>query len=180
MSALTRSRRLAVVAAVVALVTGLSALVGLPTLAASSLGAARSSYVEHCAGCHGIQGSSAPAQVPQLRGRVGHFLCTAEGRAYLIRLPNVSHAPISNNEELAELMNFVVFGLGGASAPEGALRFDAAEVARLRKEPLTPGASLVRRRRKIVDGLIRTCSAPADLRGMYGALAASRPAKEMR
>ncbi|MDI1295314.1 MAG: hypothetical protein PSY12_05430 [bacterium] len=30
---------------------------------------ARSDYVENCGGCHGVQGSAAPAELPELRGR---------------------------------------------------------------------------------------------------------------
>ncbi len=40
----------------------------------------QSDYVEHCSGCHGMQGNSAPADIPVLRDRVGYFLCSKEGR----------------------------------------------------------------------------------------------------
>ncbi len=80
---------------------------------------AQSDYVEHCSGCHGMQGNSAPADIPVLRGRVGYFLCTPAGRDYLIRLPNVAYSAIGDNDELADMMNFVAFGLGGPSAPAG-------------------------------------------------------------
>ena len=92
----------------------------------------QSDYVEYCSGCHGMQGNSAPAQIPVLRDRVGYFMCTREGRDYLIRLPNVAYSAITDNQELADMMNFVVFGLGGRSAPKNAKPFSAAEVARLR------------------------------------------------
>ena len=85
---------------------------GLPELTV-----AQSDYVEHCSGCHGMQGNSAPAEIPVLRDRVGYFMCTQQGREYLIRLPNVAYSAISDNQELADMMNFVVFGLGGNSAP---------------------------------------------------------------
>ena len=91
-----------------------------------------SDYVEYCSGCHGMQGNSAPAEIPVLRDRVGYFLCTKDGRDYLIRLPNVAYSAITDNQELAQMMNFVVFGLGGNSAPKGAKPFTATEVGRLR------------------------------------------------
>ncbi|MCJ2185829.1 c-type cytochrome [Novosphingobium beihaiensis] len=128
---------------------------------------AQSDYVEHCAGCHGISGSSAPAPVPELRDRVGYFMCNGEARDYLIRLPNVAHAPIRDSGELADLMNFVVFSIGGKSVPDGAQPYQAEEVARLRAEPLRPGAALLARRRQLVGDLIRTCDAPADLQEFY-------------
>lgn len=123
----------------------------------------QSNYIEFCGGCHGLSGVSAPARVPELKGQVGHFLCTPAGRAYLIRLPNVSHAPVVEAGELAELMNFVVFGLGGRSAPKGAAPYTASEVERLRRTPIKPGAQLLSERRKIVAELVRRCGAPASL-----------------
>ena len=63
---------------------------------------ARSDYVENCGGCHGVQGSAAPAALPELRGRVGWFLCTPQTRAYLIRLPNVALSRIKDNQQLAK------------------------------------------------------------------------------
>jgi hypothetical protein len=88
-------------------------LAGLPELTTP-----QSDYVEHCSGCHGMQGNSAPAEIPVLRDRVGYFMCTREGREYLIRLPNVAYSAITDDQQLADMMNFVVFGLGGNSAPK--------------------------------------------------------------
>jgi hypothetical protein len=131
--------------------------------AQAALSPGQSDYVEHCAGCHGIQGSSAPAPIPVLRDRVGYFLCTKKGRDYLLRLPNVAHVAISDNRELADLMNFVVFGLGGRSAPARAAPYSLSEVADLRNQALPPGTELVRERREIVAELIRQCGAPKDM-----------------
>lgn len=132
----------------------------------TKLSSAQSDYVEYCAGCHGIQGRSAPANVPELRGRVGHFLCTPSGRDYIIRLPNVALAPIADDQQLADLMNFVVFGLGGASAPQGAKPYSRDEVAALRARPLS-GKSLIRERAQIVAALVKQCGAPSSLRSFY-------------
>jgi hypothetical protein len=128
---------------------------------------ARSDYIEHCGGCHGVDGRSAPAQVPELRDRVGYFMCTPEARAYLVRLPNVAHSRITDNQELADLVNFVVFGLGGASAPVDAEPFSAAEVARERRLALS-GPSLKAERARLVAAAIRRCGAPASLKRFYG------------
>jgi hypothetical protein len=127
---------------------------------------AQSDYVEHCGGCHGIGGDAAPADLPTLKGRVGWFMCSPEGRAYLIRLPNVSRSRITDNDQLADLLNFMVFGLGGGSAPAGAKPFTGAEVARERGSPFT-SVSLIQTRKLLVEKLIRQCKAPASLRLMY-------------
>ncbi|HMH64513.1 MAG TPA: hypothetical protein VK515_02930 [Rhizomicrobium sp.] len=126
----------------------------------------QSDYVEHCSGCHGMQGNSAPADIPVLRNRVGYFLCTPEGRDYLIRLPNVAYSAITDNQELADMMNFVVFGLGGDSAPKGARPFSAAEVARLRVRALAT-ESLIAARADVVDKMVGRCAVPQSMKFFY-------------
>lgn len=101
----------------------------------SALSPAQSAYLENCGGCHGIQGSSAREEIPELSGRVGAFMRTPEGRAYLVQLPDVAFANLSD-ETLAEVMNFVVFAIGGPSAPRGAAPYTAVEVRDLRRNPL--------------------------------------------
>lgn len=127
---------------------------------------ARSDYVENCGGCHGVLGLSAPANLPQLRDRVGYFMCTPEARAYLIRLPNIAHSKITDNQQLADLVNFVIFDLGGASTPPDTKPFSAAEVAHERQFPLSSG-SIKAERARHVEAAIRKCRAPASLRTLY-------------
>jgi len=126
----------------------------------------QSDYVENCSGCHGMQGNSAPAEIPVLRDRVGYFMCTREGREYLIRLPNVAYSAITDNQELADMMNFVVFGLGGASAPKGTKPFTGAEVARLRTRALAT-QSLIAARNEVVAGMVGRCSVPQSMNFFY-------------
>ena len=118
-------------------------------------------YLERCGGCHGIQGRSAPKLVPSLRDQIGYFLCTPETRAYLIRLPSVATAPVPD-DVLADLMNFVVFQLGAADKARGE-EFTAAEVAKLRAQPLKD-VSLAGYRAELVERLISDCGAPTSLR----------------
>lgn len=128
---------------------------------------AKADYVEHCAGCHGVQGLSAPAKLPELRGRVGYMMCTADTRAYLLRLPNIAKSRISDNQQLADMLNFMVFGLGGTSVLPGTKPFTAAEVGYERRFALT-SASLVRERKRHVETAIAKCGAPASFRSFYG------------
>ena len=102
-------------------------------------------YLQYCGGCHGIQGVSAPKTIPTLKNEAGRFLCTDEGRRYLVRLPNIARAPLSD-AGLAELLNFVVFGLGGRSVPVGAARYEATEVGALRQQPITNRLDVYRQR----------------------------------
>lgn len=84
----------------------------------------------------GIEGVSARTFVPVLRDHVGTFLCSAEGRAYIGRVPGVSMSLIRDDQELADVMNFVLFRLGGASTPAGTKPFTAAEIHVARAQPI--------------------------------------------
>lgn len=148
----------------------------LPALAVPELTTPQSDYVEHCSGCHGMQGNSAPAEIPVLRDRVGYFMCTPEGRDYLIRLPNVAYSAIGDNQELADMMNFVVFGLGGASAPKGARPFTAAEVAKLRRRAMST-QSLIAARAEVVDKMVGHCAVPESMKLFYDGQNNAQPAR---
>ena len=113
-----------------------------------------------------MQGNSAPADIPVLRDRVGYFMCLQKGREYLIRLPNVAYSAIADNQELADLMNFVVFGLGGHSVPKGTKPFTATEVRKLRANALAT-QSLISVRAEIVEKLVNSCSVPESMRFFY-------------
>ena len=117
----------------------------------------QSRYYEFCGGCHGLSGVSARQHIPVLKGEVGRFLCTAEGRKYIARLPNVAFAPM-DDQTLAETMNFMVFTLGESSAPKGAAPYTAREIGQLRKSPLK-ATDLMSMRRHILDAPSKSCPA---------------------
>ena len=150
--------------------TGVTMLAAAATKAATpplmNMTVAQSDYIENCGGCHGFDGDSAPADIPVLKGRVGYFMCTKEGREYLIRLPNVAHSRITDPQELADLVNFVVFAIGADSVPKDAKPFAPAEVARLRRDAMT-SISLIQERAKVVADLPESCHAPASLDKYY-------------
>jgi hypothetical protein len=147
------------------LTTALSAS-GRSRAAEPELTGAQSDYLEQCGGCHGLQGDSAPAPIPVLRDRVGYFMCSEAGRRYLLRLPNIAHSRIEDNQRLAEMMNFVVFDLGGVSAPRNARPFTEAEVAAERGQAMV-GFEVFDTRKAVVADLVRSCRAPASLRQAY-------------
>jgi hypothetical protein len=120
-------------------------------------------YTLACAGCHGFQGVSNPSLVPNLKGLVGYFLNVPEGRAYLSRLPNVAFSTLSD-AQLAAVLNYVVFDLGGASTPAWTAPYRTAEIAKWRRQPLTE-VSLTQYRGRLVEDLIEHHGAPQSLRG---------------
>jgi hypothetical protein len=122
---------------------------------------AQSQFLLRCGGCHGTVGLSPPRSVPILRGKAGWFLCTPAGRDYIVRLPNVAKA-LLDDQGLADVLNFVAFDLGEASAPKGASPFTAEEIRTLRARPLN-AVPLVAHRTSVVREMVRICGAPRDL-----------------
>lgn len=135
---------------------------------------ARLDYIENCGGCHGVNGDTVPAHLPELQGRVGWFMCTPEARAYLLRLPNVAHSRIRDNAELADLMNFVIFVLGEGSVPAGTKPFTAAEVESERKHALT-NTNLTAERLRLAQQVVEQCHAPESIKLLYPGGRANMP-----
>lgn len=127
-------------------------------------------YLLKCGGCHGVAGRSPPGSVPVLKGVAGAFLCTEASRTYVGRLPNVALAQLSD-EDLAGVLNYVAFDLGGA--PTNAKPFTGAELAVARRSPLGQG-SIIKFRKQVVDDLVRQCGAPKTLQA-YPARQALNP-----
>jgi hypothetical protein len=99
-----------------------------------------SDYVLSCAGCHKLDGSGS-ARVPALDA-VGDLVARRGGREYLLGVPGVAQAPLSD-ARLAALMTWVIATFGNG---EDAPRFSDAEVRRARAAPL-------RDPRRVRDGL---------------------------
>jgi len=150
------------------------ALAGLPALAMlpavltaqpADVHTPRGNYLLSCGGCHGLEGVSNSRLVPDLKDQVGVFLNLPEGRRYLVRLPNVAFSSMPD-AALTELMNYVVFDLGGTSAPKGSKPYTLREVAELRRIPLTE-VSLVQMRQQMVQVLVDQFHATTNL-NRYG------------
>jgi hypothetical protein len=174
------SRRCAIPLGLAACVLALVAAVALaatpqasPTRSVTRLSATQVAYLTHCGGCHGIEGISAPGAVPTLRGLTGSFLCTRQGREFIIRLPDVGLSTLSDRE-LTDVMNFVVFDIGAPVAGgRPTLPYTVAEVARLRRQPLT-NTGLTAYRNQVVAGLAAKCQVPAALHVYAARVASSR------
>jgi mono/diheme cytochrome c family protein len=96
---------------------------------------ARALYVLHCAGCHGLDGSgSASARVPDMR-QLGQFLRVPGGREFLIQVPGVMGSGL-NDEQVAQVTNWVLSSIANASMVPHHQAFNAAEVSQARRNPL--------------------------------------------
>ena len=89
------------------------------------------SYLLHCSGCHGREARGVAEVSPTLHG-IGYLLDVAGGRAYLVRVPGVAQAPVSD-AALANLLNWV---LATYSERPPDPPYDAEEVGALRADPL--------------------------------------------
>jgi mono/diheme cytochrome c family protein len=158
---------------VLAVAVGLAALwIAAPAAVPADHLTAKSNYLERCGGCHGVQGRAFAVTVPDLRDRAGWFLCDAAGRDYVSRLPNIVFSRLTD-ADLAAMLNYVVFDLGGSSAPKGAKPFTPAEMAHARREPLSI-PDLETYRNQVVKILVARCGAPEALATDYAPVVGPR------
>ena len=109
-------------------------VLGAPGLASSGY-SATTNYILHCQGCHGADGvGGLPEKIPPLRDSIGRFLQVPGGRRFLIQVPGVAQAPISD-AELAALLNFTLERYSADQLPSPFLPYTREEVARERREP---------------------------------------------
>jgi len=93
----------------------------------------RSLYVLHCAGCHAMDASGHPDKgVPSMRGTLGQFLRLPEGRAFIVQVPGVNNAGLTD-EQIAALTNWSIQQFSADTAPSGWLPYTAAEVAEAKR-----------------------------------------------
>lgn len=89
---------------------------------------AQHDYLLGCAGCHGLDAAGS-ARVPSLRG-VDRLLARPGGRAYVLRVPGVASAPLSD-ARLAALLEWIFVNFDNHTPT----RFTAAEIAAARAAP---------------------------------------------
>lgn len=106
--------------------------------------AAWTRWALNCQGCHRPDGAGTPGGAPPLPGVVAAFLTVEGGRAYLTRVPGVASAPLGD-QDLADVLNFVLRRYDGARLPDDFKPYTAAEIAAGRKAPLRTDAARARR-----------------------------------
>jgi len=100
----------------------------------------RFNYVLHCQGCHLADGSETLGKIPALIA-AGRFLSVEGGREFLVQVPGVSLSVI-DDDELAELVNWVLYEFSPNDLPENFEPYNAEEVARYRQNPLVEVAKV--------------------------------------
>jgi mono/diheme cytochrome c family protein len=92
-------------------------------------------YLLHCAGCHGLDGRGVPPVVPTLREEPGRIASVPGGRDYLVRVPGVAQAALSD-ADLAGVVNYVLTAFSAATLGKDVAPFTAEEVAQYRSRLL--------------------------------------------
>lgn len=96
---------------------------------------ARVNYMLKCQGCHQPDGSGNATNTPPLRNQVARFLWAPGGREFLVQVPGVASADLSD-EKLAEVLNWTLWSFDAANVPPDFKSYTTEEVGRLRKRPL--------------------------------------------
>ena len=110
----------------------LVAAIGLFSAAAAAEGnSPHINYMLHCQGCHLPGGIGHPGIVPTMRGQVGLFLRSEEGRAYLVQVPGVAQSDLDNHQ-LAEVLNWMLPEFDPDHVNPDFKKFTADEVSRYR------------------------------------------------
>ena len=91
-------------------------------------------YKMFCQGCHTPDGVGANT-VPRMKDQVGYFLETRARREYLVRVPGSATSAL-DDEQLAEVLNWIIQQFAGDSADESYERYTPQEVGQLRQQPL--------------------------------------------
>jgi mono/diheme cytochrome c family protein len=113
-------------------------------------------YAANCAGCHGHSGRSV-GEIPTLVDRIGYFARIPEGRAYLVQVPNVAMSAI-RDEDLAEMLNWLLYTYSGQQLPGDFRAYTAAEVSELRKARIIPWV----RRKELIQALLAAGQIPSS------------------
>jgi mono/diheme cytochrome c family protein len=93
-------------------------------------------YALDCQGCHMSDGSGYPGRIPSLRGNVSRYLSVPEGRTYIVQVPGSSQSMLSDRD-LTDVLNWIVQTLDPGNLPASFVPYQEAEVAKLRREPLS-------------------------------------------
>ena len=88
-------------------------------------------YTLHCQGCHLQDASGISGKVPRMNNFVGFLLHSDEGREFVIRVPGVATASLPD-DQLAELMNWLLLTYSAEQLPQSFVPFSVAEVSALR------------------------------------------------
>jgi cytochrome c len=130
-------------------------VLGAAPVAAQDLAAGATIFAERCAVCHQENGQGVAGVYPPINETLGHFLATASGRRYLGEavafglagsisvggqpyIGQMTLAPPLSDQEIADVLTYVLTAFNSGSLPAGADSFSADEIAAARATPKAP------------------------------------------
>lgn len=96
---------------------------------------ARTDYQLKCQGCHRPDGTGDARSNPPMRSVVARFLTVPGGREFIGRVPGVATVDLPD-DRLANLVNWTIVRFDPSHVPAGFRPYTAAEIGRLRRNPL--------------------------------------------
>ena len=108
-------------------------VIGLMPVANADDHRASVNYMIHCQGCHLPDAVGFAGRVPRMKDFVGYFLHSQEGREFVIRVPGVAASSLPD-DDLTEMMNWLLLTYSARQLPEPFVPFSVAEVAALRPD----------------------------------------------
>ena len=95
----------------------------------------RINFLLYCSGCHRPGGEGKPPHVPTLHHELGRMLSVPQMRAYLVRIPGATQAPI-DDAELTGVINWVLEEFNAETLPPDFEYLSVEEVTAARKNIL--------------------------------------------
>ncbi len=96
---------------------------------------AQTNYLLQCAACHQPDGSGSPGTIPSLHHYLGAFSRDPRARAFPSSVSAAANSTLSN-EELADVINWIICTMDGNQIRDGFKPYTAAEVGRYRRSPM--------------------------------------------
>lgn len=126
-------------------------------------------YTVKCRGCHQTSGEGTATDydfIPPLKDFIGNFLSIPGGRSYLVRVPGVYQANLTD-QQTADMLNYIIGRYAGMSLTDSAFEaFTAAEIAALKMAG--PIRDVVGQRRMLLGDMAAAGLSNSDTAaGMY-------------
>lgn len=96
---------------------------------------ARIDYLLHCSGCHAQDGTGKPeGGIPDFVGQIGHFQRLPEGRQFVLQVPGLLSAGLTD-ARAAAVVTWIMRQFAGASLPSDFVPYseDEARQARIQR-----------------------------------------------
>lgn len=96
---------------------------------------AEQNWLLNCQGCHKAGAVGKGTEMPNMNGEISKFLSVPGGKEYISQVNGIANSPLSD-EDLADLMNWMLVRYDPSHIPVNFSGFKAEDLSRLRQTPL--------------------------------------------